>query len=419
MFKKSFRIMSLSLLALATIGCSNQADSSQNKLQRAAIAADVETICTQVPQLYAFFAARADHWDETCQRAKKEVLSLKNPEGDLTVFERMIDDLYEPHMALNTNNQDSPRLVPTSADIWFENIAGGYFASAVRPHSGAAKAGIKPGDQLLRFNGLDPKALALTRIHAGADSANDQRLTWAINAAVAGRRSEPRNVEIKRGDAVLSFELGDPDVRPPIALVTSRTITGDVGYIRLNNSLGNSKSAEAFDKALEGLRDTKGLIIDLRETPNGGSTDVAEPIMGRFVDEKKPYQRTVFPDGSSEVHDIKPTGSWTYDKPLVVLVGRWTGSMGEGMAVGFDAMSRAKVMGSQMAGLGGGIESFPLEETGIDFALPTYDLLHLNGTRRPDWRPSDIDIADNGAGEDLLLRKAIAELNDIDGLPSK
>jgi len=44
------------------------------------------------------------------------------------------------------------------------------------------------------------------------------------------------------------------------------------------------------------MMNTKALIIDLRNTPNGGNTDVAEPIMGRLIQkqlnqEKKPMKK--------------------------------------------------------------------------------------------------------------------------------
>jgi hypothetical protein len=33
------------------------------------------------------------------------------------------------------------------------------------------------------------------------------------------------------------------------------------------------------------------LFLDLRDTPGGGNTDVAEPIIGGFIDHQRPYQR--------------------------------------------------------------------------------------------------------------------------------
>ena len=408
--KTFFTRLSFSILAVPMIACSNQVQNTPANSPAFNLIPDVEIICKKVPQKYAYFKSRAGHWPDTCERAKKEASLLDGKSGSLAVLERMIDDLYDPHISLNTNNQKSPRLVPSGSDIWFKRTEGNYIVSAVRPLSGAAKAGIKVSDELVSFNGMTPYDLALTRIHSDKDSLNNDRVTWAINAAVASRRSDPRKIKIRRGNDVLSFELEAPEVPQIDEPITHEIIAERVGYIRFNNSLGNRSSVSAFNVALDTLRQTDGLIIDLRETPGGGNTGVAEPIMGRFIEEKTAYQRTVLRNGLTKNRKIKPSGPWTYDKPIVVLVGRWTGSMGEGMAIGFDGMGRGKVMGSQMAGLAGGTKSIKLRETGISLNFPIYDLHHLNGTPRHNWEPSEIVTADNGAEEDTLLQSAILEL---------
>lgn len=409
MIEKISSIIATFLFSQIILGCSNQAEKSLTK-GRFNLVADIQTICTQVPLKYVYYESRAGHWDETCKRAKEEASSLSVDTGPLAVFERMIDDLYDPHIALNSNNQKSPRLVPSGSDLSFELIDKNYIVTAVRPLSGAAVAGLKIGDELIEFNGMTPNNLALTRIHSGRNTVSPNRTTWAINAAIAGRRTQPRNIKIRRGDTVLSFAMEAPDVSLSIEPITSKTISGQVGYIRFNNSLGNSETVPAFNAALETLRHTKGLILDLRETAGGGGTDIAEPILGRFIDKKMAYQRTVFRNGSSDNREITPTGSWTYQEPVIVLVGRWTGSMGEGMAIGIDGMKRGNVIGSQMARLAGGTEPIKLKETGMSVWLPTYDLHHIDGTPRHEWKPSKISIADNGDEKDILLAKAILEL---------
>jgi C-terminal processing protease CtpA/Prc len=72
---------------------------------------------------------------------------------------------------------------------------------------------------------------------------------------------------------------------------------------------------------------------------------------------------------------------------LVILVNRWTGSMGEGIAIGFDGMKRAKIIGDKMAGLLGAIYSYNCPETKIGFSIPVEKLFHVNGTPREDFKP--------------------------------
>jgi hypothetical protein len=98
-------------------------------------------------------------------------------------------------------------------------------------------------------------------------------------------------------------------------------------------------------------------VIDLRDTPSGGNSAVARGIMGRLVDKLLPYQRheLVSEFRSTEIRRVwdeyvAPRGS-PFLKPIVVLVGRWTGSMGEGLAIGLNATRGAMVLGRPMAHL--------------------------------------------------------------------
>lgn len=163
---------------------------------------------------------------------------------------------------------------------------------------------------------------------------------------------------------------------------------------------GLGRRRDRADAALDTIRDARAFVLDLRETPSGGDTSIAEPLMGRFMTQTRPYQRTVYPDGREFIATVTPRGPWTAQGPLMVLVGRWTGSMGEGMAIGLDAMERGTVIGSAMAGLAGSVEGFTLRRTEIPLQFPTYDLTHLDGTPRPDWRPPVAVVSDAGAGED-------------------
>lgn len=404
------RTLSLNLLIIALTSCAKQTQSSSATSFRSDLISDVKTVCEAVSKKYAFFDERSRHWNETCERAEREASLLEDKNGSLSVLEPMIDDLYDPHISFNTNTQNSPRLVPSGSDIWFDKIEDKYIASAVRPLTGAAKAGIKVGDQLVQFNGMNPKTLALTRIHSGNMEPTEERLIWAINAAIAGKRSSLRKIEVQRGKNILSFNMDAPETPQSDAPISYEMILEGLGYIRFNNSLGQSATVSTFNEALNNLRYSNGLIIDLRDTPGGGNTSVAEPILGRFINQKMAYQRTVFSNDFARNRKVKPSGPWTYEKPLIILVGRWTGSMGEGMAIGFDAMGRGTVIGSQMAGLAGGTEAVKLKKTGIELRMPTYDLHHLNGTPRHKWKPLDLSVANNGSEEDILLQKAILTL---------
>lgn len=371
---------------------------------------DVAALCEAMPKQHAYFGDRATVWDAACARAETAMVLNAPPAQVLGVFEELVDDLYDPHVSLGSNSATSPRLVPSGLDMWFEVVGDDYVLTGLRPHSGAAASDLELGDRLVRFNGLTPEALLMTRVHAGETHLPEARKVWALHAALAGHRGAAREIEVKRRGQTLSFALGDPEPASQEASLRYRILRGNIGYVRLHDSLSDTDTAEAFDGIMASLGETDGLILDLRDTPGGGSTDVAEPILGHFIQERQGYQM-VLPRGKKPfLREVDPVTHHNYDKPLIVLVGRWTGSMGEGMAVGFDGMGRALVMGDKMAGLAGGVEAIKLKLSGISVRYPAYGLSHIDGTSRQDWAPSPRQRADFGDGDDLLLQAARAQL---------
>ena len=158
-----------------------------------------------------------------------------------------------------------------------------------------------------------------------------------------------RVLELRDGATTRKVELPAADQFTGAgAPLESSEIRPGIGYIRFNDSLGDDATVAAFDRALHELRQTRGLVIDLRNTASGGNTSVARGILGRFVQQEQPYQKHVLPSEEREtgvrrswLELVSPRGEFTYSQPVVVLVNRWTGSMGEGLAIGFDARAWA------------------------------------------------------------------------------
>jgi len=164
--------------------------------------------------------------------------------------------------------------------------------------------------------------------------------------------------------------------------------------IRFNDSLGEDATIAAFDEAMARARPGQLVVLDLRDTPSGGNTVVARAIMGWFVSEARPYQIHNLPAEEREtgvprqwVEQVLPRAGKRHEGPVVVRVGRWTGSMGEGLAVGLDALG-ALVVGEPMAGLLGAIYDHRLPRSGLVIKLPTERLQAVDGTPREAFRPA-------------------------------
>ena len=143
---------------------------------------------------------------------------------------------------------------------------------------------------------------------------------------------------------------------------------------------------------IDSMLQYKNLVIDSTQTPSGGNSTVARCIMGRFIRKTLHYQQHEFDEKQFDtkrkwVEYVTPRKA-QFEGKVFVLVGHWTGSMGEGIAIGLDGFKRAKIIGTEMAGLLGAINSFMMSETKIGFQIPTERLYHINGTPREKYIPT-------------------------------
>ncbi|MGV3540291.1 MAG: S41 family peptidase, partial [Rufibacter sp.] len=246
---------------------------------------------------------------------------------------------------------------------------------------------------------------------------------YALRTLLAGNHMQPRKITVREKGQLRTFSPDEPKMLLEniqyATKVEGRNLKG-IGYIKINNCLFDNNLIPAFDSVLNSLSNTKALILDLRETPSGGNTTVARAILGRFITKDQFYQKHELP---AEERQYGVKRSWvemasqrgkTYDKPLVVLVSHWTGSVGEGITIAFDGMQRATTMGTKMAGLRGAMYTYQMPYTKIRFSFPVEKLYHVNGTPRENYRPNVlVDLGKEKAGleKDVVLEKALAYLS--------
>jgi len=237
-------------------------------------------------------------------------------------------------------------------------------------------------------------------------AATPARQAHAARVLLAGRRDRARRITLADASgAARTLELPSlyslsPDPLPP---VTTCRIAGH-SVVRFNNRLGDPATIAAFDAALRALPADAPLVLDLRDTPSGGNTTVARAILGWFVTAPQGYQvhnRVVEQRETGIarqwVEQVLPRPGLHRAALPLVLVGRWTGSMGEGIAVGFAALG-AEVRGTRMAGLKGAVEDLPVGDTDLTIKLPTERLLTTAGLPREDFVPAPIDNPQLAAG---------------------
>ncbi len=417
MKRTGFKLIVVALSCLSFL--SPLATASAQDFSLPARQADFKTFVQDFENSYAYLDRTEKPWLTWEVRYAGAVQHADSKEGFDAVLASALSELHDFHAEVRSRLVDRWLPVPTFADIWAEFQPSGAIVTAVRGGSDAEHAGIHAGDRITGVGTVPLEQAIATRLTPAVSQTSSQAREWALLSVVTGKSDEPRVLTLVTPTGrsyTVTLPVERHFDRAPGELSLER-LPGNIAIIRFNNTLGDQKTVPAFDKALFEARDTKGLILDLRDVPSGGDSSVALGIMGRFVSEILPYQRHRIPNyGQSDVERnwvefVAPRGPFTYTAPVVVLVNHWTASMGEGMAVGFDAMQRAVVVGTPMAHLAGAVSDDKLPKTGGDVAYATEQIYHVDGVPRQNWLPPVlIKEPLGGQAGDVIVMRGIAEL---------
>jgi C-terminal processing protease CtpA/Prc len=421
-FRRRFAIALASALAIAAATRWADATPRRNDFRK-----DFEFACAQIASTYAYFDAKATSWADVPRLYDRDLQRVATRGQFIGVLERVLDELYDPHAQLTVNTPSSPRLVPSGTDLWAEWQEGRAVITEVRAGSDAERAGIAPGAVIVAIDGVPVADAVDSRMGRTYPHTVAPARDWALRAVLAGRHDARRALELREGDATRTVELPSRDqfgTAAALPVIHSKPQPG-IGYVRFQDSLGDDRTVDAFDRALDELRETRALILDLRDTPSGGNSSVARGILGRFVGRESPYQKHVLTSEEREtgirrswLELVSPRGAFVYRRPVAVLVDHWTGSMGEGVAIGLNAVDSATIVGTPMAGLAGATYHVTLPRTGIGMNVPAERLYHVDGTPRETFRPDiPVDVSRVRPGEDPFLAAALLALAEKTATP--
>lgn len=193
---------------------------------------------------------------------------------------------------------------------------------------------------------------------------------------------------------------------------------GTVGYLAIRSWATGAVTADAVDAALEPLRDTTALVVDVRM--NGGGNDgIAFQVAGRFTAQAAVGSWIQYRDGPGhgdlgplQARDVLPRGPWTYPAPVLLLVGRGCMSSCEGFVSAMRALDPVRLVGDPTRGSTGNPGTYPLR-AGWTFTVSrwiqyTHDQLLIEGQGIPPavalpWTQEAL-----AADEDQALEGALA-----------
>jgi len=191
----------------------------------------------------------------------------------------------------------------------------------------------------------------------------------------------------------------------------------EIGYIRFNKFTG-VVDKENLDFVLERYKDTKGIIIDIREN-GGGDPEDAFDLLSRFIDEETLLNYSRVKNGPAhndfaeeESTYIQPSEDIRYTKKVMVLTDRTTFSAGSFTALATKALPQVSLVGDTTGG-GLGLPNGGQLPNGWTYRFSVTQALDLNKDNQyENGVPPDMTVLFDWSdlSKDEIIEKAIEEI---------
>ena len=218
------------------------------------------------------------------------------------------------------------------------------------PNTPAWKAGMLPGDKIIKIEGESTKDLIIDEAikKLRGKPGTQVKITTA-------RESEDKNAEWETKDITLTRELIKAEN------VKWHMLDSKTGYVKIVEFTGHS--TENFDKAMAELKGKgmEALVLDLRYNP-GGLLSAAVDISRLFMNDNKMivYTKGRKPENYQE---FKANGSAPFEMlPVVVLINRYSASASEIVAGAMQDNKRAVIVGERSFGKASVQSMIPLSD---------------------------------------------------------
>jgi carboxyl-terminal processing protease len=301
------------------------------------------------------------NWQGIHPRYLPLVQTAKDDKDFYSILDRMTAELHDAHTRFSSPEQWENRKKHQGVSIGFR---AGYVESKVVvldvfPGSNAAQAGIEPGMIVTALDG-QPMADRLAESAQKVLPSSTERVTKlrVLSNVFAGPVETLFAASLERADGSVFEVKFARQTLSTAPRVTAAKLPSGFGYIRFDEF--HPSLVKDFKTAVENLRTTPGLILDLRRN-RGGVGATLEAMAGLFFDSKTLFERRMSRkqvtaserDGHRAEERqvfVGKNGSQIYAAPVVILVSEYSASATEVFSAGMQDSGRATLVGSPSCG---------------------------------------------------------------------
>ncbi len=200
-------------------------------------------------------------------------------------------------------------------------------------NSPAEEAGIRPGDVILKIDGM---------------VTSEMSLVGAV-LKIRGEKGTKVVLTVIHPDTDTAVEIGITRAEIELPSVTWEMLPGNIAHISITNF--SSRTGDELESALEdaGSQGVAGIALDLRDNP-GGLVSAAVDVVSQFVADGLVVYAL---DNKSERDEWEvKSGGLALDIPLIVLVNKYSASASEVVAGALQDHDRGFIMGTTTYGKG-------------------------------------------------------------------
>lgn len=251
----------------------------------------------------------------------------------------------------------------------------------------AAKAGVKPEDQILAIEGKSTRGMAVHEAVSRLRGLKGSSVKVTVKSKGA---KNPREVTLIRD--IIRVES-----------VKSKLLDNNIGYIQLSQF--QEKTSDELRDALLKLQAAsagklKGIVLDLRNNPGGLLTQAVE-VADEFMD--KGLIVSVRGKSGTQPTEYYATKNGKFqDYPLIVVVNKGSASASEVVAEALQDSKRASILGTKTFGKGS-VQTIIKLENGSGLKLTTAKF----------YAPSGRSINEVGVMPDIIVENDKDESRDI------